>query len=189
VATWYESALLPGRLRIDVGKPANGKGVLYTHDSTYQMEGGTLKHADQGGNPLIPMLFDVYVVPVDRTLADLRHALKIDISKVAQSTWDNRPVFIIGADPGNLRAPQVWVDTERLVVLRQIFPVNDTTFVDSQFKNYRPIGQSWIAPECEFYINGKLLQREDYADIKADVPLSDALFDPAQWKTAPHWAQ
>src|SRR5579859_2108183 len=34
VQTWYESASLPGRLRIDVGKPSAGNGVLYTHDST-----------------------------------------------------------------------------------------------------------------------------------------------------------
>src|SRR5215472_4351192 len=42
VQTWYESALLPGRLRIDVGLPSEGNGVLYTHDSTYQMVAGTL---------------------------------------------------------------------------------------------------------------------------------------------------
>ena len=60
-------------------------------------------------------------------------------------------------------------------------------YIDAQLKQYRPIGKSWIAPQCEFYIAGTLLQREDYTDIKADVPLSEALFDPAQWKTAPHW--
>src|SRR5579862_589948 len=50
VQTWYESASLPGRLRIDVGKPSAGNGVLYTHDSTYQMEKGSLKQAVAGGN-------------------------------------------------------------------------------------------------------------------------------------------
>lgn len=189
VQTWYESALLPGRLRIDQGNPSEGNGVLYTHDSTYQMSKGSLKQAVAGGNPLIPTLFDVYVVPVDRTLADMRQTLKIDMSKVSESTFDGHPVYIIGADAGNEKAPQVWVDKERLVVLRQIFVVGDTalTYIDSQFKQYRPIGQSWIAPECSFYIDGKLLQQEEYTEIKADVPLSHALFDPAQWKTAPHW--
>jgi outer membrane lipoprotein-sorting protein len=189
VQTWYESASLPGRLRIDVGKPSEGNGVLYTHDSTYQMASGSLKQSVAGGNPLIPLLFDVYVVPVDRTIADVRNTLKIDLSKVSQSTWDGRPVYIVGANAGDEHAPQVWIDTERLVVLRQIFVVGDTskTYIDSQFKQYRQIGQSWIAPQCEFFIDGKLLQREEYTDIKADVPLSESLFDPAQWKTAPHW--
>jgi hypothetical protein len=189
IQTWYESASLPGRLRIDIGKPSEGNGVLYTHDSTYQMAAGSLKNALAGGNPLIPLLFDVYVVPVDRTLADMRNTLKIDTSKVSQSTFDGRPVYIIGADSGNERAPQAWIDKERLIVLRQIFVVGDTAprYVDSQFRQYRRIGASWIAPECSFYIDGKLLQKEEYSDIKADVPLSAALFDPAQWKTAPHW--
>ena len=189
VQTWYESASLPGHLRIDIGKPSEGNGVLYTHDSTYQMSKGALKQSAAGGNPLIPLLFDVYVVPVDLTLADMRQTLKIDMSKVSQSTFDGHPVYIIGADSGNEKAPQVWIDTERLIVLRQVFVVGDTalTYIDSQFKQYRPIGQSWIAPECSFYINGKLLQKEEYSEIKADVPLSPGLFDPAQWKTAPHW--
>ena len=189
VQTWYESALLPGRLRIDIGKPSEGNGVLYTHDSTYQMAAGSLKQSAKGGNPLIPLLFDVYAVPVDQTLADIRTTLKIDLSKVSQSIWDGRPVYIIGAAAGDEHAPQVWIDTERLIVLRQIFVVGDTSlsYIDSQFKQYRPIGQSWIAPECSFYLNGTLLQKEEYTDIKADVPLSASLFDPAQWKTAPHW--
>jgi hypothetical protein len=189
VQTWYESAMLPGHLRIDIGNPRDGNGVLYTHDSTYQMSKGSLKQAVPGGNPLVATLFDVYVVPVDLTLADMRHALKIDMSKVSESTFDGHPVYIIGADTGNEKAPQVWIDRERLVVLRQIFVVGDTslTYIDSQLKQYRPIGQSWIAPECSFYIDGKLLQKEEYTEIKADVPLSPALFDPAQWSTAPHW--
>jgi hypothetical protein len=190
VQTWYESASLPGRLRIDVGNPSEGNGVLYRHDSTYQMTSGSVDKAVAGGNPLLPLLFDVYVVPVSQTIADVQNALKIDLSKVRQSTWDGRPVYIIGADSGNEHAPQVWIDTERLVVLRQIFAVGSDSspaYIDGQLKQYRPIGKSWIAPRCEFYIAGKLLQREDYTEIKADVPLSEALFDPAQWKTAPHW--
>jgi hypothetical protein len=182
VATWYESLLLPGRLRIDIGKPSAGNGVLYTHDSTYRMAGGALKSASAGGNPLIPTLFDVYDVPVDQTLSDLRD-LKVDVSKVSESTWDNRPVYVLGTDG----APRLWIDRDRLIVLRQIFAIRDTVFVDAQFTNYRPIGHSWIAPECTFYVNGKLLQREQYNEIKADVHLSPALFDPAQWATAPHW--
>jgi hypothetical protein len=186
VATWYESVLLPGRLRIDIGPPSAGNGVLYTHDSTYRIIGGTLKESSAGGNPLFPLLFDVYVVPVDQTLADLR-TLGVDLSKASQSTLDNRPVYILGASPGDEKVPQLWIDKDRLVVVRQIFTIRDTIFVDAHFQNYRPIGHSWIAPECAFFVNGKPFQREEYAEIKADVPLSPALFDPAQWTTAPHW--
>jgi outer membrane lipoprotein-sorting protein len=188
VTTWYESAKLPGRLRIDFGKPTEGNGALYTHDSTYRIAKGALKSADAGGNPLIPTLFDVYVVPVSRTVDDLQNTLKIDLSKVNESTWDGRPVYVVGADLGNERTPQLWIDKERLVVLRQIFAANDTLFIDSHLKNYQKVGNSWVAPRCEFYINGKLIQSEDYNEIKADVPLSDDLFRPATWSSAPHWA-
>src|SRR5689334_13490621 len=36
--TWYETANFPGRLRIDLGEPSRGNGVLYRADSTYSIQ-------------------------------------------------------------------------------------------------------------------------------------------------------
>jgi hypothetical protein len=56
-----------------------------------------------------------------------------------------------------------------------------------RFLKYRREGDAWIAPRVEVYTAGKLVFYEDYSDVKANVPLDEALFDPSKWKTARHW--
>jgi hypothetical protein len=189
-STWYESASVPSVLRIDMGAPAEGNGVLFTADSTFRVEKGAVTNRAAGGNDLLTLLFDVYVEPIDRTLA-MVHKAGYDLDKTHRETWQGRPVIVVGADSGNLSAPQFWVDAERLIVLRQVWHTDagDKRVIDAHLNKYRPIGASWIAPECEFFIDGRRIQREEYTDIKADVPLSPELFDLGHWTTAPHWVK
>ena len=35
--------------------------------------------------------------------------------------------------------------------------------------------------------SGKLVFHEDYSDMRTNVDLEDALFDPTKWRTAKHW--
>ncbi len=44
-ATWYEALRYPDFFRIDVGDPANGRGVIYRNDSTYSFREGKLARA------------------------------------------------------------------------------------------------------------------------------------------------
>ena len=53
VSTWYESLRQNGnatQLRIDIGDPTAGNGVLYTADSLWGVRGGKLTRASAGGN-------------------------------------------------------------------------------------------------------------------------------------------
>src|SRR5215813_2805488 len=54
VATWYESvrytAAKGAELRIDVGEPSAGNGVLYTADSLWAFKAGKLAVTRAGGN-------------------------------------------------------------------------------------------------------------------------------------------
>jgi hypothetical protein len=188
-STWYESASVPSLLRIDFGSPADGDGVLFTADSTFRVEKGAVTHRAAGGNDLTTLLFDVYVDPVDHTL-DILRQVGYDLAKMHRDQWDGRSVYVVGADSGDLTSPQFWVDADRLIVVRQLWHMgaNDHQVIDAQFKRYRPIGKSWIAPECQFFVDGTHIQQEEYSDIKADVPLSPDLFDVTKWSSAPHWA-
>ena len=38
-------------------------------------------------------------------------------------------------------------------------------------------------------VDGNPRLHEEYANIKADVPLDSALFDPKQWATVKHWTK
>jgi hypothetical protein len=182
VSTWYESVLVPGKLRIDLGPPADGNGVLFTRDSTYRVQHGAVTKATAGGNELMALAFDVYAQPVDTTLAVLRRG-GFDLAKAHSGTWAGRAAWVVGADSGDTVSHQFWIDKERLVLLRQIGPQ-----VDARFTNYQRAGGGWISPDVDLLVGGKLLQHEQYVEITADRSLSPALFDLGQWTTAPHWA-
>jgi hypothetical protein len=182
VTTWYESVLVPGKLRIDIGPPADGNGVLFTTDSTYRVQHGVVTKVIAGGNELLALAFDVYRQPVDTTLAGVRRG-GVDLTKTHAETWKGRPAWVVGADSGDTLTPQFWVDQERLVLLRQI-----SKQFDVKFNDYQRMGGGWIAPDVDISVGGVVVQHEQYADITADRALSPLLFDPQQWSTAPHWA-
>jgi hypothetical protein len=189
IETWYETAKLPGTLRIDKAPLSDGNGIFMTADSTFMVEHGAVSKRRVGGNPLMPLLFDVYVVPVDRSLATFR-AAGYDLSRTHRELWNGRRTTVVGADSGDLKTAQFWVDADRLVVVRMLGPTHpgSATMLDARFSEYQPLGGGWIAPRCDFYFNGVMRQREEYTDIKADPPLDPALFDLDHWSTAKHWA-
>ena len=189
VATWYESITLPGTIRIDFAPRADGNGVLATHDSTYVVQHGAVSAVRPGGNILLTLAFDVYLGPVDQTVAEVRTA-GYDLSKVHRDTWQGMPVYVVGADAGDLTTPQFWIDTKRLLLVRIFTPTKPGSSVlrDIRFNQWRPIAGGWIAPNVEFFVGSTRQRIEDYADIKTGVTLNPELFDVTKWTTAPHWA-
>ena len=194
VATWYESVrYTPERgsvLRIDIGNPAQGNGVLYTADSLWAFRGGQLAVTRAGGNSLIPLIESVYMQPVERTLRELA-ATGVDFTRpVVKGRWENADVWIVGvSSAADTSSPQIWVDAKTKVVVRSIFaPVPSRPMMDARFEKYVPLAGGWLATRCVFYVDGKFSQGEDYSDWKAPVALAPGLFDVATFATAPHWA-
>lgn len=190
VTTWYESLRyaqpLGAQLRIDIGDPAAGNGVLYTADSGWVVRGGKLT-ASRGGNEFLPLIEGVYMQPVERTLRELQ-TTKIDMQRVTSGRWRDRAVWIVGAStPSDTTAPQFWVDAERNVVVRMILSASPTAVMDIRLDNYVPLAGGWLATKIEMFIGGAPRQFEEYSEWKANVELSPALFDVATWTSAPHW--
>lgn len=194
VTTWYESVRYTDargtQLRIDVGNPAAGNGVLYTADSLVVMRAGTLAVARAGGNALLPLIEGVYLQPVEHTAEELAPT-KVDLGRpVIEGQWDGRPVWIAGASSAaDTTSPQIWVDVERKVVVRALLvPVPSVPFMDIRLEGLVPLAGGWLATRCEFYVAGVRSQSEEYQDWKANIELSPALFEVKSWTTAPHWA-
>ena len=62
---------------------------------------------------------------------------------------------------------------------------DSTKMDDTRFDDYQRLGGGWIAPTVESYSGGKLVQREEYRDIKADPALPDGLFTVGSSAAAP----
>jgi len=190
VQTWYEAMKLPGKLRIDFDPVSAGNGVLYARDSQFVVQNGRLLRGDPGINPLLLLGFDVYTATVAHTTTRLRRE-GFDMSTVHETTFQGKPMIVVGAQKGDYNRKQFWIDKERLLFVRMLEPTpRDTSKMqDIRFVNYEPRGAAWVAPRVEIWAEGKLVFYEDYDDIKVNVELDDALFQPKQWKAARHWTK
>lgn len=190
---WWESVRYTPRygvqLRIDTGDPNSGNGTLSTADSTWIIRNGSLAQTRGNGNPFIPWIEGVYVQPVDVTERQVKE-MGVDMQKTRKGTWRGRPVTVLGASAAeDTTHTQAWIDDERQVIVRMIVADSVRPLLDVHLDGYVRAGNGWLGTKVDIFIDGALGQREEYTDWKVDVPLADALFDPAQWMTAPHWGR
>ena len=187
VETWYEAASLPGHLRIDLGDPARGNGVVYRGDSVYTLQEGRVVDRRIGRNLLLILGFDVYAQPVARTLDQLR-AERIELDLLHTDTLYGRRMYVVGAGPTDSTSNQFWIDAEQMLFARLI--QTDTarrTTRDIRFEKYVQHGDGWVSEEVRFLTGGKLVFHEVYSNVRVNVPLDEDLFVPEKWSTAKHW--
>jgi len=183
--TWYETASLPGRLRVDFGEPSHGNGVLYRSDSTYQMQGGRVTEARLGGNPLLTLGFDVYTQPQYRT-ADQLQREDIDLGPLRVDSLDGRRVYVVGAARGDSTTNQFWVDAERLLFVRLIQTEAGRTR-DIRFERYTEYATGWVAEAVRVIVGGRTIFREEYSQVRVNPAIDENLFMPESWSSATHW--
>jgi len=185
--TWYEAALLPGRLRIDIGKPSDGNGYLLVDGSVTIFKDGQVKTTRQQVNMLLVLGFDVYAQSPETTLAIAKQE-GFDATKFHEDAWEGKPVYVFGAEKGDLKSKQFWVEKDRLLFVRLLEPdsADPNKTQDIRFADYRKLGGGWIAALVEVHSDGKKVFSEEYSDIQKDVKLDPAVFDPQQFTTA-HW--
>jgi hypothetical protein len=186
---WPESVMMPGRLRIDIGNPSLGNAVIYANDTIYQFSQRRLTRREPGNNPLQVLGFDVYHLPPSRTL-EILSSLRYDLSTMYRVTHEGRDYYVVGARQGDSKRKQFWVDADRLLLWRIMEPwlATDTVNVrEIRFQDYKQHGGGWLAEEVDFLRNGTRYFFEKYRDVRTDVEIDPALFDPRQFTTAKHW--
>jgi outer membrane lipoprotein-sorting protein len=185
--TWYEAALLPGKLRIDVGPPANGNGYVLSDGTVSIVKNNKV----EGSRPLVNILlvlgFDVYTQAPETTIKVVQGE-GYDLTKLREDTWEGHPAYVVGADKGDLTSRQFWVTKDTLLFVRVIEPTQSDPkkLNDIRFTHYRHAGHGWIAARVEIYSEDKLVFSEDYTHIKPNAKLEPAVYDPQQFSTT-HW--
>lgn len=183
VETWYEAALLPGKLRIDVGPVEDGRAYLLADGNVTIFDKGKAVNSRPLVNMLLVLGFDVYRQAPEQTLPVIASE-KYDLNKFHEDTFEGRPMYVVGAEKGDLKSRQFWIDKERLLFVRLFQPdrADESRIEDIRFTDYRPLAGAWIAARVEVRTGDKLVFSEDYSDIKANPPLDAALFDPKQFR-------
>ncbi len=185
---WMEYLSVPGKLRIDFLPRNSGSGILFSNGRVYSFAGGRRVDTKRQIHPLILLTADVYVLPAAVSLRRL-DSLGVNRGRFREDRWDGRRVYVVGAAAGDTVSNQLWVDAGRLLLVRWIESqgTGDRRVAsDTRLEAYKDIGGHPVPTEFALYRAGKLVFREVYADVRVNVPLSPALFDPARWSTAPH---
>lgn len=185
-ATWYEALRLPYDLRIDFDDLSKGNYVLYKKDSTYRFQNGTLRSVSADINPFIFFIGGMYFMPFDSALHQLK-SKGYDVSKGYRTTWEGKPTYVIGRSNENDSSNSIWHDIENLWFVRLVEKNNRGPVIDAHMKAHKKLSKGTSETKVDIYVNGKLVQVETYDQIKTDVPLDDALFDPLKASGAKHW--
>ena len=185
--TWYEAAMLPGKLRIDIGPPADGNGYLMVDGTATAFKDGKITKTLPLVNILLVLGFDVYTQDPETTIKVVKGE-GYDLSKLREDTWEGHPAYVVGADKSDLTSKQFWVTKDTLLFVRVIEPSrgDPKKMDDIRFTDYRRLASAWVAARVEVHSEDKLVFSEDYTDIQADVKLSPAIYDPQQFNTT-HW--
>lgn len=176
---WYEALSLPGKLRINFSAPDAGDGYLFNDNVLTTFKDGKIASTRPFVHMLLVLGFDVYRQDPQTTISEAS-GQGFDLSKIHDDTWEGKPVYVVGADKGDLKSKQFWIEKDRLLFLRLIEPdTHDATkTADQRFGDYRRVPGGWIAARVDFYSNGVDSFTETYSNIKTNVKLSPNFFDP-----------
>jgi len=184
---WHEAMLLPGKLRIDIGPPADGNGRLVANGALTSFQNGKASDPHPFVHMLLVLGFDVYRQPTQATVDQVK-GQGFDLTKLREDSWDGESVYVVGADKGDLKSKQFWVEKKRLLFVRMIAPDrrDAAKTADSRFADYRQLPVGWVAARVEFFVAGKNVFSEEYSEIQTNPKLDPAIFDPRQFNSQ-HW--
>jgi len=184
---WYEHLQAPGKLRIAFLPAAQKSGLVQVDDRVASFDNGIRVDFRPSVNPLLLLTVDVYTAPQAAILKGL-DSLGVNAEFVRMDEWEGRPVYVVGATVGDTTSTQLWVDRERLHLLRfiQRDRRGDRTIVsDMRIRGYREIGGYQVPTEVLVYRNGRPVWREQRTDIRANIELPADVFDQALWREIP----
>jgi len=183
--TWYEAMSVPGKLRIDMEPVEKWGGMLFADGHLYSYRDGKQDGTRAMIHPLLTLGFDVYAQPVETTIAQLK-TLNIDMASIHQEKWQGQDVYVVGAKQGDMTVPQFWISKKDLLFVRliQLGGRDKKVVRETQFNKYVKVkGGGWVSPEVIFIVDGKTVTTEEYTEIKTDIPLDAALWNPEKWST------
>jgi len=174
---WYEHILYPETQRIDIGSPASGNSYIQIKDSLYVISHNKLVQRIKNDDGVVFFLGGLYFMPFDEVLSRF-NSLNYNLNKFHAETWKGKATYVIGANSSDEKVNQLWIDKERLVVVRFIKYDNNSK-EDVMFEDQVPIKGGWSETKCAAYINDHLIQVETYHDLVADGPVDKKIFEPS----------
>lgn len=175
-STWYENVVYPDQFRIDFGDKTSGNTAIFTKDSVYRFRQGKLVRTTANEDNLTFLLGGMFFYSLDTVKAMLAR-MGFDPAKSYETKMENKPVYVIGAGNAEEKTNQLWIDKEKLILVKFTRYENDQK-EEGKFFDHKQFGNSWSETACDFYVNDTLIQKEKYYDCKANPVIDPRIFDP-----------
>ncbi|SHG45766.1 hypothetical protein [Flagellimonas flava] len=179
-SVWHEAIRYPKEFRIDFGNPDAGNANINRNDSIYVYRNHEMVHSGPEIQEFLILEGGIFYYSVSETIERLK-GLGIDTAVLSESSYNGKSVLIIGAIPGEIKKPQIWLDKENLFVVRRFSKSNQGNLYEVRYDDYKNIDGHWIETWIEFYRDGRLIQTERYTQIDVEPKLDDHVFDPDQF--------
>lgn len=184
---WYEHLEVPGKLRIAFLPATQRSGLVQVGDKVASFDNGIRVDFRPSVNPLLLLTADVYAAPVPTIMRGL-DSLNVDTDVIRTDEWEGRPVYVVGAKAGDSTSNQMWIDAEKMLLLRFIQRGKSTErpmVSDIRVGGYKEIQGYQIPTEFLVIRNGRPVWREQYANVRINEDIPAGTFDQALWKDIP----
>lgn len=183
---WIENLSVPGKLRIDFEPLSSKSGLLILNNRVTTFDNGRKVDTRRSIQPILTLTADVYAIPPAVTMRRL-DSLKINLEKFRSDKLNRKRVYVVGADEGDLESTQVWIDADKLLLVR--FIQSDTrgnrkTVTDTRVGEYREIDGFPVAHEFVSHRDGRMFFREQYEKVRVNEPIPPSVFDPSRWSSS-----
>jgi outer membrane lipoprotein-sorting protein len=172
---WYENIQFPNNFRIDFGNPDSGNALIFKNDSSYLFTNSKRVRVDKDENDLTFLLGGMYFYPFEEVIKKMK-TFGYDLKKFHEDTWKQKEVYVIGAAKGEDSINQIWVDKEKLNVVRMI-KFDGKQKEEGLFEKQVKLSGGYSESLVHFYINDTLIQVEKYHDMKANIEINASIFD------------
>ncbi len=161
---WYEVYQFPGKLAIKFDSISSRDGYLFANDTMSIINEGRVISQERKIHDLVVLSMDIYSQDALKTINQLNE-LGYDLSKFYIDIWNGKEAYVVGAEKGDTISKQFWIEKERLIFLRAISHKNAQN-VETVFDNYIRYNKSWIEQTVVFKIDGKIVMKEEYFNIR-----------------------
>ena len=93
--SWYEALMVPGKLRIDIGGPLSGNGMLVADGTLTRFQNNEITASRPFVHMLLVLGFDVYRQAPAVTIAQVQGE-GFDLSNLHEDRFEGRPVYVVG---------------------------------------------------------------------------------------------
>ncbi len=176
----------PDKARLEVSFPQVKKIMVSQGKQSVSLIAERIAPEDKAELRQRLLFRDLILLPSTRAILQLLREEGINAGKVALGRYKGKIAYIIGAQEGEERVPQLWVEKERLFPLRFIGRViieGVVKMIEIKYQDYRYLSGGLSYPfRVEFYTDEKLTQCFRVKEIYESPKLVKGMFDVAEIK-------